>query len=159
MDPHGSLAISPRGRIVKAENEQARKLPAPYAVFQGHPKFAIPSALPWLGHPGGTGDTRSPRGCWEMQVRVSGRLVLLFGGRLEPLGAGKANWGAQTQSWGKRQSSSTQWCGGCRLRMKEEPGPPARWTEETFRSRSHPASSSSHLPTPPSLLTQILVPW
>lgn len=36
--------------------------------------------------------------------------------------------------------------------MKEEPGPPARWTKDTFRSRSHPTSSSPNLPTPPSLL-------
>jgi len=56
LDPHGSLAISPKGGLIKAENEQARKPPAPYAALHGHPKFGIPAALPWPGR--ACGDAR-----------------------------------------------------------------------------------------------------
>lgn len=94
MDPHGSLAIPPKGRIIKAENEQARKPPAPYTAFHGHPRFAVPAA----GMPGWHWGHPVHRGWWKTQARGSGALVLVFGGRSDPLGAGKVNWGAQTQS-------------------------------------------------------------
>lgn len=94
---------------------------------------------PQLGCRGGTGDSLSHRGCWKRQVRGSGALVLEFGGRSDPVGAGKVNWGAQTQS------RSTQQRGGCRLGTTKEPGPPA-WGPRTPSDQALPCF---FLPQPP----------